>query len=138
MLLGLVVSCTADSPVGHVRAPDPPAISASTNLALTGTSALFESVANGINDSSVVVGTAQVNAADPPRAAVWRPPNYQFAFLPDADGLTTSAAYLIAHDGTIAGRSCDDAAGLASCHPVYFVSEAPLRSAGLTTATGCR
>lgn len=120
LVCGTVVSCSSE----HHSPTEAPPVQArgvrNINLALSGSTPLFSSRANAINDSGVVVGSASVNPGDPPRAVVWRPPGYAFEFLPDQNAQGGSSANGIGRDGVIAGQIGCGTSGAVSCTPVYW------------------
>jgi hypothetical protein len=115
--LALVAACSADHKVPTETNHPFPIVHASVQLAFSGTSPLFNSRANAINDSAVVVGLASVNPPDVLKAVVWRPPSYAFAFLPDLGAQGASVANAIGNDGTIGGEACENSG---ACHPVFW------------------
>src|SRR5947209_4860249 len=95
--IAVIVSCSAD----HGVAPTtPPVAHASTSIILgaLGTTALYQSSANAINDSGVVVGYAQATPLDRRRAAEWIPPDFHLLYLPDP-GNGSVLATSIGNDG---------------------------------------
>jgi hypothetical protein len=114
--LALVAACSSDrrEPTGTIL---PLPVHASVELAFSGSSPLFNSRANAINDSAVVVGFGTLSAVDVSKAAVWAPPSYAFAFLPGLGTHGASVANAIARDGTVGGQACEDSG---ACHPVFW------------------
>jgi uncharacterized membrane protein len=117
--LAAVVSCSEDHAVAPKTEPPAPHASPSLILGLNGATPLYQSAANAINDSGIVVGYAQVSVLDRRRAAVWSPPDYHLTLLPDLSSGSASASS-IGKDGTIGGKICDAASAQPPCHPVYW------------------
>lgn len=118
-----IAACSAERAVEPTPVPAEPHANASLILANTGATPLYNSNATAINDSGVIVGTAQMALFDHPQAAEWRPPDYHLTLLPDLGG-GMSVASAISNDGTIGGRVCDTADFDSPCHPVYWRSGA--------------
>jgi hypothetical protein len=118
LVCGVVVSCSSEQR-SPTETPRVKPVAEAISLALSGSTPLFASRANAINDSGVVVGSAAVNAGEPSRAVVWRPPGYSFEFLPDQNAERGSSANAVGRDGVIAGQiGCGE--GAVSCTPVYW------------------
>ncbi len=115
LVFALVSACSADRTM-PTASPSVPISAQRFDLGLTGPSPLRASRALGINDSGTVVGDASLTG-DVMKAVVWRPPTYEFAYLPDLVPQGSSVANAIAEDGTIGGRACDD---IGACHPVFW------------------
>jgi hypothetical protein len=117
--LAAVVSCSADHAVAPTPTPPTPHVSPSIILGFNGTTPLYQSAGTAINDPGTVAGNAQPTILDHQQAAVWGPPDYQLALLPDL-GSRSSTASSIGNDGTIGGRICDSVFLQPPCHPVYW------------------
>jgi hypothetical protein len=120
LVCGSVVSCSSE----HRSPTEAPPVKrvgvTHIDLAFSGSTPLFTSRANAINDSGVVVGSAAVNPADLPRAVVWRPPGYAFEFLPDQNAAGGSSASGVGRDGVIGGQIGCGTSDAVSCTPVYW------------------
>lgn len=120
LLLSVGIAACGKSDVQTTAPASVSFVNGALNLGLTGPSPLYGSSAEAINDSAVVVGSAQITIGDPMRAVVWRPPLYQFEFLPDGSGTGSSIATTISNDGTIGGTICESDDFTPPCHPVYW------------------
>jgi hypothetical protein len=121
LIFGSLAACSSERTSPTEGTPAKPAALTHIDLTFTGSVPLYTSRANAINDSGVVVGTARVTDADPPRAVVWRPPGYAFAYLPQPNP-AISGANAIGRDGVIAGQiGCSDH-GEIICKPAVWIN----------------
>lgn len=120
LIVGSLAACSSERTSPTQASPVKPLAVTRVDLAFTGSTPLYTSRANAINDAGVVVGSAAVNPSDLPRAVVWRPPGYAFEFLPDQNAPGGSSANAIGRDGVIGGQIGCGTTGTVSCTPVYW------------------
>jgi hypothetical protein len=122
LIFGSLAACSSERTSPTEGTPAKPAALTRIDLTFTGSVPLYTSRANAINDSGVVVGTARVTDADLPRAVVWRPPGYAFAYLPQANP-AISGANAIGRDGVIGGQIGCYRDGDIICKPAVWMND---------------